>query len=182
MAAVDFNKRALLTGAGTGDQRLPIRPPWSVPDPLFTDKCSRCHLCVDACETQVLIVGRGGFPEIQFNQNECTFCGQCAQVCETHVINPELIPEVWSVKATLSDGCMAERGVSCQLCRDSCEVEAISFNWHEAPVRGVPVPRIDAALCTGCGACARPCPSQAIEVQPTEQTTQFLGKRKAVSE
>ena len=51
-----------------------IRPPWSVNEADFTDKCTRCGDCILVCETQIIVKGDGGFPEIQFDKGECTFC------------------------------------------------------------------------------------------------------------
>ena len=54
-----------------------IRPPWSVNEEDFTDKCTRCGDCILVCETQIIVKGDGGFPEIQFDKGECTFCQKC---------------------------------------------------------------------------------------------------------
>ena len=58
-----------------------IELPWRDQSRVFTDECTRCQKCVDACETNIIVNGDGGFPTIDFSQGECTFCQQCAQVC-----------------------------------------------------------------------------------------------------
>lgn len=71
----DLSRRKLLTGAWRADkqQMTVFRPPWSVMGANFIAGCTRCHACVTACETGVLMVGSGGFPEIDFQRAECSF-------------------------------------------------------------------------------------------------------------
>jgi len=54
--------------------------------------------------------------------------------------------------------CLESRGVVCRACRDACDAGAIAFTPRPAP------PRIDAALCTGCGQCVPVCPAGAIAI------------------
>ena len=55
--------------------------------------------------------------------------------------------------------CLSQRGVTCRVCADHCGAGAIRFR----PMRGgIAVPIVDAATCTGCGACRAPCPAAAI--------------------
>jgi ferredoxin-type protein NapF len=64
-----------------------------------------------------------------------------------------------SYVAVIGDGCLATKGVVCQLCRDACPVAAIHF----VPRLGGPfLPEIVAKACTGCGECAAICPASAI--------------------
>jgi ferredoxin-type protein NapF len=63
--------------------------------------------------------------------------------------------------ATISDQCLALRGVICDSCRDICEEDAIRFTGL---TQRVPTPAILSARCTGCGECAPVCPSQAIHI------------------
>jgi ferredoxin-type protein NapF len=68
----------------------------------------------------------------------------------------------WDLKATLTQSaCLAHAGVMCQSCRDSCEVEAITFGFS---AHNIAVPTINNDLCTGCGECERSCPEQAIKI------------------
>lgn len=73
---------------------------------------------------------------------------------------PESVPRI----AAIGDDCLALRGVACDLCRDSCEPNAIRFQ----PCLGATaVPRI-ADDCTGCGDCVAMCPAQALSLIPRE--------------
>ena len=63
---------------------------------------------------------------------------------------------------TISERCLATRGVYCRSCVDACA---------EAALRGVPTLGggaqilVDAERCTGCGDCLRACPADAVEMR-----------------
>ncbi|MGL4448865.1 ferredoxin-type protein NapF [Shewanella sp.] len=135
-----------------------MRPPWVRDTIEFTDVCTRCAACIDVCETHIIFKGDGGFPEISFKENECTFCTLCAKACPEPVFDlTQTAP--WQHKATILDTCLTYQGICCQSCKDACEPRAIRFT---PSIGQVPSPKIDVELCTGCGACVAPCPSQAI--------------------
>lgn len=137
-----------------------IRPPWSKPDIEFTDVCTRCDKCIDVCETNILIRGEGGFPEVDFKDDECTFCKKCVQVCpEPLFISTEEPP--WKLYASVQTSCLANKGIWCQSCKDICDTRAINF---KPAIGQAPKPLIDLDLCTGCGACVAPCPADAIKL------------------
>ena len=71
--------------------------------------------------------------------------------------------EAWAIKAAIGPDCLARRQVVCQSCKEACGEGAIHFSL--APGR-VPLPGLDAARCTGCGACVAVCPVDAITVAP----------------
>ncbi|EDQ01520.1 ferredoxin-type protein NapF [Shewanella benthica] len=142
-----------------------IRPPWSKTDIEFTDICTRCDKCIQACETQIIFRGDGGFPEINFADDECTFCNKCAEVCpEPLFLDTEHPP--WELKAVVQETCLAYKGVWCQSCKDACDERAIGF---KSAIGQAPKPVIDTDLCTGCGACAAPCPTDAINFLSLDQ-------------
>lgn len=77
---IDASRRGILTGrwrkASNG-----IRPPWSGDESHFLTHCTRCDACINACENNVLQRGAGGYPSVNFKNNECSFCYACAQAC-----------------------------------------------------------------------------------------------------
>ena len=138
----------------------PFRPPWSVLEARFVDDCSRCDDCVSACPTGLLQRGDGGFPVADFATAACTFCGECAKACTTGAIAPDATQAPWQFTIRISDGCLAHQRVECRTCGESCEAHAIRFRLFAG---ATPLPEIDHAACTGCGACLAPCPVSAIE-------------------
>ena len=142
-------------------RRAPQRPPWALAEEAFLDACTRCGACVPICPTRIVVVVRG-YPEVDFKRGECTFCGACAAACKDGALlgaNVQAAP--WSIKAQVADNCLAKRGVECRVCGDPCPVAAIRFSPR---LGGPPLPEVDAATCTGCGACLAPCPVNAISI------------------
>jgi len=153
---INLNRRRLF--GRRADKAL--RPPFLRDSVDFTDLCSRCDKCIQACETGILFRGDGGFPEVNFAAGECTFCQACANVCPEPLFDKLQSPP-WGLKAQISDACLTGLGIWCQSCRDVCEPSAIRFT----PSLGKPpMPTINTDACTGCGACVAPCPSKAISL------------------
>ncbi len=134
------------------------RPPWTSND--LTDQCTRCDKCIAACPENVLYRGDGGFPEISFTDRGCTLCSECASACPEPIFDLKRIAFNW--QASISDGCLANQNVHCQICQDQCEVRAIRFTPR---LRSAPLPLIDTDACTGCGNCLPNCPSGAISLE-----------------
>lgn len=169
MTSNDLSRRRFLRGgflASLQSQQIKqqgpraIRPPWAVNESDFTTACTRCGDCIQVCETQILIKGEGGFPEVSFARGECTFCQQCVDVCRQPIFrSTEEIP--WSHKVEILDGCLTKRQVECRSCGDSCEMRAIRF----IPTFGkVAQTALNTDNCNGCGACIQSCPVSAIVV------------------
>jgi NAD-dependent dihydropyrimidine dehydrogenase PreA subunit len=66
--------------------------------------------------------------------------------------------------AVIGPSCLTFRGIACMSCRDVCPVEAVRFEL----VVGGACPTILTDTCTGCGACARSCPADAIQISAPE--------------
>ncbi|WP_210396944.1 ferredoxin-type protein NapF [Motiliproteus sediminis] len=165
--SVAFNpaRRQLFRG-DIAARKIPLRPPWSVNEPLFVDGCTRCDACLRACPGQIIRRDGAGFPELDFAAGECTFCGDCADACEEPLFRSTDAPP-WGLKARISDQCVARRQVVCRSCGEQCEPQAIRF----LPQLGqVAEPDIDLSACVGCGACIAVCPTQAVSLfQPDHE-------------
>ncbi|MFA1240135.1 ferredoxin-type protein NapF [Serratia odorifera] len=159
----ELSRRKLLSGQWRHPSTA-IRPPWSLAESRFIAGCSRCQACINACETGVLRVGSGGYPEIDFTLAECTFCGDCASACDAALFHPLNTPP-WRLHAVVDAGCLALRGVECRSCQDSCEPRAIRFRPR---LGGVAHPTLNAIACNGCGACVAGCPTAAISLTRSE--------------
>ncbi|WP_087482213.1 ferredoxin-type protein NapF [Vibrio mangrovi] len=144
----------------TTPQEQPPALPWIQDLTAFFEHCVRCSQCIDACETQIIVHGDGGFPQVDFHTGECTFCYQCAAACPEKLFLPETASP-WNAKATVSAKCLAQQNVECRSCHDSCEPAAIQFRLQPGKVAQ---PQINPELCNGCGACVAGCPTQAITV------------------
>lgn len=153
-----LSRRALLKANFRSYQS--VRLPWVRDEAEFVDACSRCGNCIAACPEKIIIKGDGGFPEINFNYGECTFCSECIKSCSEDLFTSlDQVP--WSLKAIITENCLSYKNVICILCKEQCETEAISF----VPKVGyVSQPILFSDKCTGCGACFKPCPVQAIKL------------------
>ena len=162
---VDLSRRNFMR-AKPADTPSPIRLPWTADETLFTRGCTQCGDCVNACEENIIVKGDGGFPEIDFSAGECTFCQRCVNVCKEPLFKPFNV-QAWQLNIEIENSCLAKKQVHCQVCQDSCEVEAIAFTYIHA---SVPQPEIALTDCSRCGACVSVCPESAIQI-----TTVSLG-------
>ncbi|WP_105901018.1 ferredoxin-type protein NapF [Vibrio gangliei] len=154
---INLSRRQLFTRRKDADKP---NLPW-VKNHLFTDLCTQCGKCQQACPEKIIKPTDGGFPRVDFTAGECTFCYQCAEACPEPLFIPkEEAP--WQVKAHINDDCLAKRNVDCRSCGDSCEPQAITF---KLAVGSVAQPQITQDACTGCGACVSVCPTKAIVVK-----------------
>ncbi len=156
-----MNRRKFLTGKFNNKPAI-LRPPWALSEALFTDRCTRCNGCIEACETGILLKGAGGYPEVNFALGECTFCEACVAHCSSQALSLQISPP-WMLTASVSEACLAYQSVVCMSCRDHCPEQAIRL---QPRVANAPLPIIDAQKCSGCGACFAPCPTGAIQLLP----------------
>lgn len=133
--------------------------PWIADTQNFLNSCSQCGDCIAACPEKIIVRGDGGYPNIDFNLGECTFCGKCAESCKEPIFLPSSASP-WHKKARINDSCLAVAQVHCRSCAESCEAQALTFELAFNAT-----PQIDSDLCTGCGACVAPCPTQAIVIE-----------------
>ncbi|MCU7835318.1 MAG: ferredoxin-type protein NapF [gamma proteobacterium symbiont of Taylorina sp.] len=176
-----ISRMQLLRGDFKGENK-PFRPPWSLPEQYFTDYCTRCDKCIEACFDELIIKGRGGYPEIDFNKGGCDFCEDCLNVCETSALKK--IPDKqnddaeadfesylppWQLKATINlTQCLSMNATICRSCGESCDDEAIKFNLK---LGGIAEPVLDSQQCSGCGACFSVCPIQVIKINSINTQT-----------
>ncbi len=162
-----MNRRDFLRGrSGT---RHVHRPPGVVNEAHFIETCSRCKACADQCPQGIIRPGDGGYPRLDFSIDGCTFCLQCIRACEQGALQapPHRQALRWPLRVRLHDRCLAEQGVVCQACAESCPQQAIRFQWV---VGGRCQVRIETADCTGCGSCLSVCPVAALELHTQEDT------------
>ncbi len=157
--SVNIQRRSILRGKTVAASA--VRMPWLNEQKGFTELCTRCGACEKSCSQQIIKPGDGGFPVVDFSIGECTFCKQCAGACDEKLFDLKQITP-WGLKAEVSGNCLNSQSVYCRSCAESCEIEAIKFNFTTNTF-ATPVVVLDD--CTGCGACVSTCPTKAISVK-----------------
>jgi len=157
---------------------LLIRPPGSLEEKEFLQRCVKCGKCMKVCITNGLqptffeagiegiwspvLVSRIGYCEYR-----CTLCGQ---VCPTGAIRRLTLQEKAEFKIGLA---MIDKGrclpyahaIPCIVCEEVCPTPKKAIWLDEVLVKDrdgnkiiVQQPRIDLELCIGCGICEKKCP------------------------
>lgn len=194
--APDMGRRAVLTGltAGmafplfsrldgrihqTSDPRL-IRPPGSLTEIRFLERCQRCGLCMKACPTNVIqpALGEAGIagiwtPVLNMAAGYCEYsCTLCSSVCPTGAIR--LITGKEKIAGPIRIGsAFVDRGRclpwtengACIVCEEVCPTSPKAVVFREADVAGfgpeplrLKQPYVNLRQCVGCGICENKCP------------------------
>jgi ferredoxin-type protein NapF len=157
----------------------PIRPPGAGDEARFASLCVRCGNCVRACPTGILAPDLGGHgvasflsPVVSFDRAPCRAdCHACTTVCPSGAIARLSLEQ--KQRATMgiaivdASTCVLSREQDCALCRQACPYDAVRIVFDE--IEYLSAVRVDAARCTGCGACQVACftePTKAIVVVP----------------
>lgn len=199
-----LDRRKVLVTAATGAAVLPlartsdtidsnyydrlIRPPGSVPERDFMERCIRCAECMKVCPNNALHPaflesGIEGFwtpiliPRIGYCEPTCVLCGQ---VCPTGAIQKiseeqklgNAVRHIEPIKigtAFYDHGrCLPwSMATPCIVCEEFCPtspksiwVEEIDVPDRNGQMVHVQRPHVDPQLCIGCGACEKVCPVQ----------------------
>ncbi|PCD77771.1 ferredoxin-type protein NapF [Pseudothioclava arenosa] len=151
-------RRALLRGRF--DLPRHPRPIGALAPMAFEEACTQCGDCARACPEGILMRDAEGFPVLDIREGACTFCGACTAACETGAL---VAGRAFPWRAAANDACLSKNAVQCRICEDHCDAQAIRFRLLPG---GCSEPQFDAERCTGCGACAQPCPAGAISLHP----------------
>lgn len=162
-----------------------IRPPGSVAESEFLERCIKCDQCINVCPTNVLQpatlnpVGLEGLwtPVMDFSVGFCQYnCTLCSEVCPTGAIQKTSLAKKLGVGDHKDDGpvrvgtAFYDRGrclpwameTPCVVCEEVCPVTPKAIGTYEEIVESSGVvlakPYIHAELCIGCGICEHECP------------------------
>jgi len=155
-----ISRRALFGRILGGPAQL--RPPWAYPDHVFTESCSHCGACIEACPERILTLGHAGYPIVDFKHGACTFCGACRDACPEHCFESGEVKRPWDLEASVQPSCLESKGIACRMCEAACEHSALRFRPR---IGGGSSATIDRESCTGCGSCLAHCPFGAIVIQ-----------------
>lgn len=154
-----------------------IRPPGAVKEDLFLDKCMRCGICTQVCETGFIKsanldqgIENLWTPAKKEFYGYCEFeCNNCSDVCPTGAIKNLSLSEKQKFKVgtaiinknlcyTYSDG------INCTACYDKCPLkdkaiklrttEIWTYRGRKSKVNQIYILQEE---CTGCGICEYVC-------------------------
>jgi polyferredoxin len=154
------------------------RPPGSVPEDEFLQKCIRCGQCMQVCPTNLIQPalfesGTDGLwtPVLNPSVGYCEYeCNKCTQVCPTEAIQKLTLKEKKEFKIGTSvidrNRCYTYAdGYNCAVCEEHCPVPDKAIKFREVDVwnfdgKLVKVKQIYIIpdRCIGCGHCENVCP------------------------
>ncbi|MCD6201249.1 MAG: 4Fe-4S binding protein [Bacteroidales bacterium] len=150
-------------------KNFPVTPPGSLSIRHFTDQCTACSLCIDACPTDVLQpaflqYGLAGImqPTMDYHSGYCNYdCVRCTEVCPTGAILPLKKEAKQTVQMGLAhfvkENCVVYTDeTNCGACAEHCPTKAV----HMIPYKeDLVIPETTDDICIGCGACEHACPT-----------------------
>ncbi|MDP6779106.1 MAG: 4Fe-4S dicluster domain-containing protein [Candidatus Latescibacteria bacterium] len=164
-----------------------IRPPGSVAEPDFLERCIKCDQCIRVCPTNVLqpAMFESGVegvwtPIMNMKMGYCELnCTLCGQVCPTGAIQKIGIPQKLGLGEFADLGpvktgtAFYDRGrclpwamdTPCVVCEEVCPTSPKAIFSREVEITNrwgekvkLQRPYVDPNLCIGCGICEHECP------------------------
>ncbi len=146
----------------------PVCPPGAGSFEEFTEKCTACSLCINACPNDVLQpaikqYGISGFmqPVMDYHRGFCAFnCTRCTEICPTNALKPLLLEakkltQIGKV-VFIKDNCIVKtEKTACGACSESCPTKAVYMVPYED---NLVIPETNQDICIGCGHCEYACP------------------------
>ena len=156
-----------------------LRPPGSLPESEFLQRCIHCGKCGEVCPNRTIkyFQYQNGLasmdtPYIIPREKACILCMKCGEVCPTGAIRRierkarTIISEVRMGKARVDGSlCLSWQGKTCGVCYRACPLPDIAIR-----VGRLEQPHV-LKDCVGCGLCERSCIQmpQAIRIIPAHE-------------
>lgn len=171
-----------------GFSKKAIRPPGSVEESEFLERCIKCDQCINVCPTNVLqpsTLEQGGLeglwtPVMDMGIGFCQLgCTLCSEVCPTGAIQKISVEKKLGLAAFAADGPISvgtaffNQGrclpwameTPCVVCEEVCPVSPKAIGTYDVEIKrwdGTMVklnrPYMRPELCIGCGICEHECP------------------------
>ncbi len=167
--------------------KMVVRPPGSLAEPDFLERCIKCDQCIRVCPTNVLQpalfqAGIEGIwtPILNMRMGYCELnCVLCGQVCPTGAIQPISIEQKLGIGEFVEQGpvrlgtAFYDRGrclpwamdIPCVVCEEVCPTSPKAIFGRDVTVTtrtgetlALRRPYLDPQLCIGCGICEHECP------------------------
>ncbi|MCX5781525.1 MAG: 4Fe-4S binding protein [Elusimicrobia bacterium] len=162
-----------------------IRPPASLKEGEFVQRCVRCGNCMKVCPTNVLQPSliENGFsgiwtPKFDTNIGYCEYkCILCGQVCPTGAIKKidlnEKMKTIMGLAVIDKSICLPwAKEEECIVCEEHCPISNKAIKTDKIKNKKgklIKRPYVDPSLCVGCAICENKCPvapRKAIIVKP----------------
>ena len=136
-----------------------LRPPGAVAERTFLARCTQGGACIEACPHGSLRPAplryreSAGTPYLDPLQQPCWLCEDlpCIAACPTGALH--LDGDRMGLARIEALHCLNQQGMLCESCLERCPVPGALLQQAGGP------PRVDEALCTGCGVCQHVCPA-----------------------
>lgn len=128
-------------------------PPGALPGQQFSEHCTQCGICINACPMCILHQHEDGFPQLSIEYASCDGCGLCITACSEGALRPQDNFDT-GLRPVFGSACVNLHR-SCKQCVNSCPEQACFIGTSG-------LPEIDNERCSGCGECRVQCSYDAV--------------------